>query len=93
MTLTSADEDYWLDMWRRERAKNESADADRLLAKVKKLRLKRGDTVVIEAPHEITERMVNRIKDHFDKAFKKLDVKAIVLADGMKIAKVIPKKK
>ena len=65
----------------------------RIEMRLRKLELKRGDTVVFEAPGEITFKTMQQLKDQFEKKFKKLGLKAIVLANGMKVAKVIPGKK
>ena len=84
------DRDYWLDMWRREKKRNEKKQTDKLITRMRKVKFKAGDTVVIEAPSEITDDTAKRLVDYFKKA---TGVKAVLLADGLRIGQIIRKKK
>ncbi len=58
---------------------------ENLVAQIKKVRLGPKDTLVIEAPGVMTDETVKRITAYG----KKCGIKMIVLADGLKVKKVV----
>ncbi len=79
--------DYWLDMFKRRRNEIEKLRTRKTMVQIKKVKLGPKDTLVIQAPGMITDDTVKRLV----KYAKKCGIKMLVMADGLKVKRIIRK--
>ncbi len=79
--------DYWLDMFKRRRNEIEKLRTRKTMVQIKKVKLGPKDTLVIQAPGMITDDTVKRLV----KYAKKCGIKMFVMADGLKVKRIIRK--